>query len=374
MNFSINTDELQKYITIVNSAVKQNNPLVAHRGILFELLDDELILSATNDNYFIKTKIKHNTLNVHETGKALFPGHIIYEIIKNSTSSLINISVIEEKIGNVDYDRANYSINLLSHEDYLKSEVISSGELIKVKKSDLEELINETSYSASSSDNRPILKGVNITVENNNITAVATDSFRLSKKEKNLNENYGKYSFTIESSNLNELIKSLKESEDTVNIVVSDNSVLFSTETIKFQTTVLQGNYPDVNQLINHDMIMNIKFNKAELLKAIDNVALFSSKENSFPTVTIEMRSDMLVEITSQSKELGKAKEEVYPLDASNSKPIKISFNARFVTEALKKYKTSEIIMNMNGNIKPFTITSEKQEGSLQLILPLRTE
>ncbi len=374
MNFSISTQELQKYITIVNSAVKQNNPFVAHRGILFELMEDELTLSATNDNYFIKTKIKHKTLNIHESGTALFPGHIIYEIIKNSRSSIINISVIEDKIGNVDYDRANYSINLLSHDDYLKSDVISSGELIKVAKDDLEELISETSYSASSSDNRPILKGVNIMVEDNTITAVATDSFRLSKKEKKLHENYGKYSFTIESSNLNELIKSLKESEDIVNIVVSDNSVLFSTETIKFQTTVLQGKYPDVDQLIEKNMDMSVRFNKLELQKAIDNVALFSSKENTFPTVTIEIRNDMLVEITSQSKELGNAKEEVYPMDSTNCKPIKLSFNARFVTEALKKYKSSEILLNMNGSIKPFTITSEKQEGSLQLILPLRTE
>ncbi len=374
MNFSISTDELQKYISKVNSAVKQSNPLVAHRGILFELYEDELLLTGTNDNYFIKTKIKHSTLEIREKGTALFPGHIIYEIIKNCNSSIINISVIEEKIGTVDYDRAKYSINLLSYEDYLKNDIINSGELVKINKVDLEELITETSYSSSSSDNRPILKGVNIKIVDNYITAVATDSFRLSKKEKQLEDNYGKYNFTIESSNLNELIKALKESEECINIVVNDNSVLFSTETIKFQTTILQGNYPDVDQLINQEVKVNVKFNKLELLKAIDNVALFSSRENSYPTVTIEIRNDMLVEITSYSKELGNAKEEVYPLDATNSKPFKLSFNARFVLEALKKYKTPEITLNVNGNIKPFTITSEKQEGSLQLILPLRTE
>ena len=101
---------------------------------------------------------------------------------------------------------------------------------------------------------------------------------------------------------------------------------------------------------------------------------MLSSRDGNNAIVKLSLRQDNIVEITSNSPEIGKVLEEVYPVDEIVGKPFKIAFSSKYIIEALKVFNSSEVTVNFTGEIRPFVIKGEYDENMLQLILPVRTE
>ena len=101
---------------------------------------------------------------------------------------------------------------------------------------------------------------------------------------------------------------------------------------------------------------------------------MLSSRDGNNAIVKLQLKQDNIVEITSNSPEIGKVVEEVYPVDEIVGVPIKIAFSSKYILDALKIFNSSEITINFTGEIRPFIIKGDYDENMLQLILPVRTE
>ncbi|MDZ4195917.1 MAG: DNA polymerase III subunit beta, partial [Candidatus Izemoplasmatales bacterium] len=213
-----------------------------------------------------------------------------------------------------------------------------------------------------------------IRVDGGKLTAIATDSFRLSQKHIDLPANFEKMNVVIPARSLDELSKVLELNLDEILIHLDHKSILFEYGNVLFQSRLLDGNFPETSRLIPVEFPIVIKFNKNDLFVAIDRASLLSAREGSASIVKLNLRADNVVEITSNSPEIGKVNEEVFPLDKVLGTSIKIAFSAKFFMEALKTFNSEQVYVKFTGEIRPFVIEGELDPGLVQLILPVRTE
>jgi len=157
-------------------------------------------------------------------------------------------------------------------------------------------------------------------------------------------------------------------------IHLNHKSILFEYGTVLFQSRLLDGNFPETSRLIPMEFPIIIKFNKDKLFVAIERASLLSSKEGSSSIVKLNLRNDNVVEITSNSPELGKVTEKVYPLEKAIGLTIKIAFSSKYFMDALKTFNSEEVYVKFTGEIRPFVIEGDNDPGLVQLILPVRTE
>ena len=174
----------------------------------------------------------------------------------------------------------------------------------------------------------------------------------------------------IPSKNLEELNKILEECEENVQIHFLKTKILFKYKNILFLSRLIEGTFPNTSSLIPNEYILSVKFNKNELISAIDRASLFNTTES--PSTIKMVISEDKIEIKSISNEIGGTIEELSPISVSNKCNLQIAFSSKYFLDAVKSFDSNEITLHITGEIKPFIITGEYDINHIQLILPTR--
>ena len=148
------------------------------------------------------------------------------------------------------------------------------------------------------------------------------------------------------------------------------NKILFKYENILFQSSLLNGTYPNTDTLIPTNFETKLLVNLTDFYDVVDRASLLTQVKDK-NIVQLEIKDNNII-ITSSSLEIGKV-EEVMTVKILSGSNMKISFSAKYMMEALKSFASEEVIIMLNGEIKPIII-KEIEEGDLtQLILPIKT-
>ncbi|MDD4184281.1 MAG: DNA polymerase III subunit beta [Candidatus Izemoplasmatales bacterium] len=374
MNFTISTSVLLNNLLISQKALSTKTPAPYLQGIKLEASQNEIVLITSNSDISIKISIKDESLKIESGGEVLIPGKFFVEILRKLEGDSVELSVIDNNILRIIAGESDVTLNLLNVDDYPELEFPINDDPIKIDSKLMKSIIKQTTFATSAIENRPILTGVNIRVEGEKLSAIATDSFRLSQKMITIPKNQDNMNVVIPGRSLDELFKIQELNLDEILIHLNHKSILFEYGNVLFQSRLLEGNFPETSRLIPTEFPVIIKFNKDKLYTAIERASLLSSKEGSSSIVKLNLKSDNVVEITSNSPELGKVTEKVYPLDNAVGMPIKIAFSSKYFMDALKTFNSGEIYVKFTGEIRPFVIEGDDDPGVIQLILPVRTE
>lgn len=374
MNFQINKDVLLNSLITAQKALSNKTPNPALQGIKLEVLKDHCVITTSNSDIAIRLIVKDNSLNIKEQGSVLIPGKYFIEIIRKLDGLKVSLSLVADNMLRIEADRSDIMLNMMDIDDYPELEFSEKVKSVKINVRILKTIIRQTAFATSSIENRPILTGVNFKIDGNKLTAIATDSYRLSQKNIELNEVYEPLNIIIPGKSLDELLKVLENNNDIVELHFDHSKILFKYGNLLFQSRLLEGNYPETTKLVPTEFPIVIKFNKENLSTAIERASLLSSRDGNNSIVKLQLKSDNIVEITSNSPEIGKVLEEVYPVDEIVGSTIKIAFSSKYILEALKIFNSSEVSINFTGEIRPFIIKGAYDEDMIQLILPVRTE
>jgi DNA polymerase-3 subunit beta len=374
MRFEINKDKLLYHLLIAQKALSNKTPNPALQGVKLEVKENALAITTSNSDISINIVIEDGDLDVEEKGSALIPGKYFIEIIRKLDGQTVTFSKAEDNLLRIEADHSDITLNTLDLEEYPKIEFSQKEAFIKVNVRTLKTLIRQTAFATSSIENRPILTGVNLTIDGDKLNGVATDSYRLSQKTISLEDSYDKMNVIIPGRSLEELMRILEDNQNDVELHFDQSRVLFKYKNILFQTRLLEGNYPETSKLIPQAYPVQIKFNKEQLITSIERASLLSNRDGQNSIVKLNMRQDDTVEISSNSPEIGRVLEEVYPVDEVVGSPIKIAFSSKYFLEALKVFNSSEVTVKFTGEIRPFVIEGEYDDNMLQLILPVKTD
>ncbi|MCK9536415.1 MAG: DNA polymerase III subunit beta [Bacilli bacterium] len=372
MKFLVNRDLLWLNLNNISRALSTKPPMPILTGIKIEARGNSLFLTASNNEISIQTEIRDKRrLQIEAEGVVVVPGKYFIEIVKKIEAKEIDISTFEDNIIKIIADRSLFSLNAFDKDNYPLISFNDSDVAITMDVLNLKQLIKKTTFAASLSESRVILTGISFTTEGRKMEVVATDSYRLAKKFMVFEKEYPDITAIIPSRSLDELNRIMDESESDVEIHFSPLKVLFKYKNVWFQSRLIDGKYPNTTTLIPTDFLISVKFNKNEMISAIERASLFTSFDSS-NIVKLKINSDKTVEISSTNNEIGAVKEELIPLECSNLINFEIAFSSKYFLDALRVFDSTEVTIHFTGEIKPFIITGYYDVNLTQLILPVR--
>ncbi|MGI6710189.1 MAG: DNA polymerase III subunit beta [Bacilli bacterium] len=372
MKFTINRDELLFSLNHVSKALSAKVQMPAMSGIMIEVEKEILYLTATNSDISIKVNITQGeNLQIEETGSVLVPGKYLLDAVRKIDSKDITFAIFEETILKIYAYKSNISMNILDKTNFPMLAFDESNVVVNLKSDELKRIIRNTSFATSLSESKTVLMGVHLTVENNEIQSVATDSFRLAKKKIVLDKTNPKTSVIIPRKSLEEINRIVEDFECTIEIHLFLTKALIKYKNILFQTRLIEGVYPNTSNLIPENYLTHIKFNKTELINAIERTTIFTNLEEN-TIVKIVTDPNKVVKLNSINNEIGNVVEEIAPIDVDPAISFQIACSAKYLIEALKAFDSTEITIHFTGELKPFVLTGEKDDNLVQLIVPIR--
>lgn len=378
MKFSINRLIFLKNLTDVQRAISSKTTIPILTGIKLLLKNGDLLLTGSDASIsierIISSEIEENDLTIFQEGQIVLPSRFFGEIIKKLPDETVTISLLDNNKVEIISGKSDFIINGIDAQLYPIIQNIETEEhnTIQIPTQLFKNVLSQTIIAASTSEQRPILTGIHLVIKNKQLIAVATDSHRMSRRIvdlPNISSDF-EQTCTIPAKSLIELSRTLTD-EEYVTMSISENKVLFTTETLYFYSRLLEGVYPDVSRLLHNHYPYKLVLNATTFLQSVERVSLLSVEgKNDF--ITLHFNNS--VTLSSESSEIGRVVEDIEYITL-DSEPVKISFNPNYMKDSLKILNGQDIEISLQEEGKPFLIkqVGEDSEKFIQLITPIRT-
>lgn len=377
MKFEIVRDELQDAINDVMKAISQKVVLPILTGIKIEVDDRGMTMTGSDSDITIRTFIPiekdgEQIIRVIQKGQIVLQAKVFSEIVRKLPTNDVSITVEDGLQTHIQSGKSEFNLIGSNPDDYPHLPEVQSENSFSLPANLMKSIIRETVFAVSQHETRPILTGVHWQSIDGQLVCVATDSHRLARRIASPAEMPASpFSFVIPGKSLQELNKILPENADPVEIVITDQQVLFKIENVLLYSRLLEGNYPDTSRLIPSEHKTSIVINGRKLLQAIDRASLLAREERN-NIVKFSADEGKVIEISSNSPEVGKVEETIDAIEVTGDE-IKISFSAKYMMDALRAIDGQDIAIQFTGAMRPFILKSANDDTILQLILPVRT-
>ena len=288
-------------------------------------------------------------------------------MIRKIDAETVEVETVDGLLMKISGEVVNFELNGISSDNYPLLDFSKPDEKFIINADLLKEIVSQTCFATSDKETRPVLTGVNMHYENNKLTCVATDTYRLSQKELFMDEEHN-FNITVPAKTLNEAAKIISSGKD-VEIAVSDKKILFDLGNIIIQTRLIDSAYPDTARLIQPSFDYELVVDARSILNAIDR-ASFIKNDDGVSIIRMEINEDEVI-VTSKASEV-ESVEKIVPISYEGNK-LTISFKGSYVYEAVRALNSFQIKMKFNGEMKPFILTSTDDSGVLELVSPIRT-
>ena len=370
MKFIIKKNILLENLLNTSKAISSRNLIPILTGIKFDLKEEGLYLSASDSDISIRTFIKKDDITeIIETGSIVISGKYIVEIIRKLPDSDISIEVVDGFNMIVQTTGSEFNLNGIDPNEFPNLDLEETKNPIVINTVTFKNIVNQTFFCTSLSETRPLLTGINFKLNDDILEIIATDSYRLARKQIELKDKYeNDFNIVIPSKNLVELARMLDDDKENINLHIFSNKVLFKYKNIVFLSRLISGTYPVSSNIIPTEFKVDIECNYNDLYDMIDRASLLTSdKEKN--TIKLTLKNKELM-ISSNSPEIGKVEEKI---SIDNSGEIAISFSSKYMLEAIKSFNSDKVHILMNNDNSPIIVKSDDEKTLVQLVLPIKT-
>lgn len=370
MKFVIKKSILLENLLNTSKAISSKNLIPILTGIKFDLLEDGLYLSASDSDISIRTFIEKSKITeVVQTGSIVISGKYIVEIIRKLPDTDITIEVVDGYNMIIQTTGSEFNLNGIDPNEFPNLDLEETKNPIVLNPVVFKNIINQTFFATSLSETRPLLTGINFKLDGEILEVIATDSYRLARKQINLKEKYeNDFNLVIPGKNLLELARILEDDKVNVYLHIFNNKVLFKYKNIIFLSRLISGTYPVSSNIIPNNFRIDIECNYGDLYDMIDRASLLTSDKDK-NTIKLVLHNRELI-ISSNSPEIGKVEEKI---NIDNDSEMSISFSSKYMLEAIKSFNSEKIHILMNDDNSPIIVKSDKEVSLIQLVLPIKT-
>jgi DNA polymerase-3 subunit beta len=364
MKITLNRQEflhsLQKIINIVGN--KSTLPVLAN--ILFEANDGKLTLTTTDLEIRVSATL---TANIEREGKTTLPAKKLFSMIGKFMADSITIDTNENHHSQITCGSSKFMLLGLVADDFPLFEEFFILKSMKMKENDLSKMIDQISYAVSVDDSRKTLHGTLCSIKDNAVVMVATDGKRLAVSERVAEEVSGDNMDVIIPLKASNEVKRIMDGEGLVKVEIGEKQVSFTTDNIKIETKLIEGNYPNYRQVIPTEFSKIIEVDKNILAAKLDLVSLALPDTSSYIIVTFDNNQIVL---NASSSSIGEGSDTI-DVEYTQEK-IEVSFNAAFLAAPLRHCDADKVRIKFNDNVTPVAI--EGGDGFLYVIMPLRNK
>lgn len=357
--------DLLQGVNTVLKAVPSKTTLPILECILLDSRTEQLKLISNDLQLGIESNINATII---EKGQVALNAKVFSEIVKKLPDREVTITVDDSNLTIIKCEKSKFSISGQPGEEFIELPQVEHNKYIKISQLKLKEMINQTIFSISMEETRPVLTGELIEFSNNELNVVSVDGHRVSIRKSEAENEFEKIKVVIPGKTLNEISKIISSSyEDEIYIFFTDKHVLFEFDNSIVVSRLLEGDFPKYEQIFSKDFETRVTICRKDLLISIERASLIS-KEGKKTPIKISIYDNSMF-ITSNT-ELGAAYEEINI--EKEGKDLEIAFNPRFLIDALRVIEDEKINLQFTNTLSPCIIQPIKGDDYKYLVLPIR--
>ena len=361
MKFKVSKEVLLNGIQTVQNVISPKVALPILSNILLEGQGGTIRLTATDLDIGITCVIP---VEMQESGAITIPAKRLHDIVRELPADIVSIQVKKNNLVVIETEVCQFKIMGLAREEFPRLPEFKDKEVIRLEQALLKQILAVTEFAVSFDETRYILNGILFKIQKNNLVLVATDGKRLAISEKKIKQDTDKtLSIIVPIKTIHELSRNLKE-EGEVALILGSNQVLFDLGEVIIISRLIEGEFPDYQQVIPAVSESKMKIGREQFLLAVRRAALLSTPD--YQAVKLELFKNKLV-VSKSTPDVGESREEV-PV-AYAGKEMAIGFNPVFLIDALKNLHIEEVELEVSDSEKPGVI---RLDGYIYIVLPMR--
>src|ERR671921_421231 len=367
MRFTIAREKLQEGLTAVAASIPAKTTLPVLANILVETTDRGIRLSGTDLDIAVSTEV---AADVESQGAITIPAKKLAEIARELPPSPVKVAAAGEQRVTLECGRSRFKLLGLPRDEFPTFPSVRFNESWKVKSGDLQKLIQHTAFAVSTEESRPILNGVLWELRPEQMRMVATNGHRLSKMELPIASAGAPSSDLIVPPKALDQIRRLFPADEELEIARGDNHLGFRSPFTSVFTRLIEGPYPNYDQVIPRDNDRVAVADKAALTSALKRMSIVASDQTH--RIRLAFNAGML-KFSVQTPDLGEAQDEM-PVRYTGDQ-LDIGFNASYLLEILRYIPTEEVKLTFKAPERAATVEPEGWNDPstyLCLVMPLR--
>jgi DNA polymerase-3 subunit beta len=367
MRFTISREKLQEGLAAVVASIPAKTTLPVLANILVETTEKGIRLSGTDLDIAVSTEV---AADVETTGAITIPAKKLSEIARELPPSLVKIAAVGEQRITLDCGRSHFKILGLPRDEFPNFPTVRFNESWRIRSGDLQKLISHTSFAVSTEESRPILNGVLWELKPELMRMVATNGHRLAKMEVPIKSSGAPAAELIVPSKALEQIRRLFPADEELEIARGDNHLGFRSPFTSIFTRLIEGPYPNYDQVIPKDNDRIAIADKIALTSALKRMSVIASDQTH--RIRLSFNSGML-RFSVQTPDLGEATDELAVRYTGDQ--LDIGFNASYLLEILRYIPTEEVKLTFKAPERAATVEPEGWDDPatyLCLVMPLR--
>jgi DNA polymerase III subunit beta len=375
MKVKIQRGELLKGLMRIQGVVERRNtmPILGH--VFLETDSDNLTLFATDLEIGIKSAYPAKVI---DKGAATVVGRKFYEIIRELPEGEVQLEALENHWISIEAGQSRFKVMGLPVQDYPVKPPAPQGPLFRIPHGILSELIQKTLFAVGENDTRYILNGVLLELRpaggsRFNLRLVGTDGHRLAMIEREFESEQpgealkGEISAIVPKKTLLEIKKLGEEEEEEPEMGFTKNQLLFRQGRLLLLSRLMEGTYPNYQQVIPKDNEKHIRVEKKPIEGALRRVSLLSREKTNAVKMQIEAGTICL---SSNNPEIGEAREDL-PI-AYKGDGLSTGFNARYLLDVLGATRGDEVQFEFKDALSPCLIREPEDKDYLCVVMPMR--
>tara|TARA_B100001027_G_C16238195_1_gene318019 strand:- start:215 stop:1327 length:1113 start_codon:yes stop_codon:yes gene_type:complete len=369
MKFSVNQKDLQDSLSFCQNVIERRSTLPILSNVLIEAKSNRIKLTATDLDLVFVHHI--NNVEITEEGEITTNSSIINDIVKKlSSGKKICVEKISDSKIQLETEKSIFKLNCIDAKEFPLSEDEVDGEEILLNSQNFLKLLNKCKFSISNDETRHFLSGIFLhftqSEEKNFLTAVSTDSHRMSISKMRLNNSIKFEPIILPKKTIYQLCSILENFNGDLKLYNSKTKIKFFLNNSILTSKVIDGKFPNYIQVIPKNNKKKLEADLELFQKSVDRVASVSSDKKD--GVRFKISKDKL-DLSVNNANSGDGKES---LSVKFDHDLDISFNSKYLIDVSSQLEGENIEIYLNDTASPALIKDPGDFDSIYVIMPMK--
>jgi len=370
VKLSVMQENLARGLSVVSRAVSSRSTLPVLANVLLKTEDAGLKLTATNleigITYWVPGKIETD-------GATTVPAKLLTDLVNSLPSGdRVDLELGAGESLHIRCGRFETHIKGIDADEFPAIQTAGERPTTRIAQNVLRRALAETAFAAASDEARPILTGVLARFEGDQLTLAAADNYRIAVKTIPILDAVPETSVVIPARALNELARVLSDVDDPVELIIATarNQVLFHIDGVDLVSRLIDGQFPNYQQVVPSSHTTRAILDREELLRAVRPAALIAHESANIVKLVIGGDGESGITVSANA-EVG---DHVGQVEAAvEGDGTTIAFNARYLADVLTNVDAEQFALELNGPLSPGVFKPIGDDHYVHVVMPVRT-
>lgn len=336
----------------VSRAVSGKSTIPALEGILLQAEGFQVTLTGHDTEIAITTTVE---ANVMEPGQAVIPAKLFGDLVRRMNGEEIEITTTMNGTANIKGASTEFDISSFSVDDYPTLPTPGAEKALEIQASVLNEMISRTLYAVSQDDKKPVHTGELFSIEENKLTVVALDGYRLAITEQEISSSQ-QLDIIIPAKALTEVSRLMGDGEEVVKISANRHFIVFIAGGYTIISRLLEGAFLDYKRVVPQGYRTRVEIDVKMFVETVERASLIITERLKNP-LRITFGDNVIVRCQTN---LGKVHDS---MDAVvEGEAVEIGFNNRYLLDALRNSGCEKVVLELSGPLSPVKVLPSAQD------------